>query len=126
MKEDFIEFLDRFGCKLILTDKDQIRSQIIQIAHKQLIQKPKYALDKIKDGSQGYLQTLFPAISNIEDMVQLKKTLAKRILNILVATPTTADKSKAHGLSEPKIMSHCRSCFVSSEELKPCVLIKYI
>ena len=35
------------GCKLIPTEKDQIRFQIIQIAHNQLIQKPKYALDKI-------------------------------------------------------------------------------
>ena len=97
MKEDFIDFLDRFGCKLIPTEKDPIRSQIIQIAHNQLIQKPKYALDKIKDASQRYLQTLFPAISNIEDMFQLKKPTAKRILNILVATPTTAEESKALG-----------------------------
>ena len=58
----------------------------------------KHVLDKIKDVSQRYLQTLFTAISNIEDMFQPKKPTAKRILNILVATPTTAEESKALGI----------------------------
>ncbi|XP_078323566.1 uncharacterized protein LOC111103751 [Crassostrea virginica] len=97
IKEDFIDLLDRFGCKSVPTERGQIRSQIIQISHNQLIQKPKYALDKMKDICQGYLKTLFPSISTIEEMFQLKKPTAKRIINILVANPTSAEESKALG-----------------------------
>ncbi|KAJ8307409.1 hypothetical protein KUTeg_015493 [Tegillarca granosa] len=45
--EDIVDFLDRYGCKKIPV-KEEMKPQIIQIAHKQLIQKPKYALDKMK------------------------------------------------------------------------------
>ena len=94
-KDDFIDMLDRFGCKAIPMEKEKIKCQVIQIAHNQLIQRPKYALDKMKDACQSCLKELFPTILDIDEIYASKKPTTKRVLGLLEASPTTPDESKA-------------------------------
>lgn len=43
--EDFLDMLDRLGSKTIPTFEN-IQEELLKMAHKELIQKPKYALEK--------------------------------------------------------------------------------
>ena len=93
-QEDLIDFFDRYGCRKVPM-QDEMRSQVIQIAHKQLIQRPKYALDKMKEVAQTGLSMYFPSCVEIKAMYKSKKPTVKKVLNLLDACPTTQDENQA-------------------------------
>lgn len=54
--DDLIDFLDRFSCKQRPT-KENLQSLLSNIAHKELIQKPKYATDNMALGCRDFSLT---------------------------------------------------------------------
>ena len=87
-QEDLINF-DRFGCRRV-PQQDEMCSQIKLIVHKELIQRPKYALDKIK-----VVQTLhFPSTIELIAMYKANKTTIKKVLNLLKASPTSSEENQ--------------------------------
>lgn len=90
-QEDLIDFFDRYGCRKVPM-QDEMTSQVIQIAHKQLIQRPKYALDKMKEVA---LSMYFPSCVEIKAMYKSKRPTVNKVLNLLDACPTTQDENQA-------------------------------
>ena len=82
--EEFLDLLDRMGCTSIPSN-EEIKSQIIQIAHKQLIQRPKYAIDKMADVSRTKFRNLFTSFENITSMYNTMKPTCRKVLKLLVA-----------------------------------------
>lgn len=48
ISEEFIDLLDRFGCRKIPT-KENAMNVILELAHKEIVQKPQYIADSWKD-----------------------------------------------------------------------------
>ena len=68
--EEVVDFLSAFECKRLVT-KENFRDVIIEIAHKELVQKPRYASD-------CWLDVLYPLksfLTSIDDLFQIYKSL---------------------------------------------------
>ena len=75
--DDFTDFLEQMSCTSIPT-KENVKAVLLQIVHKEFIQKPKYALDAISNIIQVPLQQKF--FSTVEDLRLLfyeRKSTAK-------------------------------------------------
>ena len=92
--EDLLELLDRFGCRSLPT-KENIKSLILEVAHKEIIQKAQYVADcwhYIFRGSlaEGKLSTL----EGVCSVYQSLEPTTKKVLGMLCALPgTNAERS---------------------------------
>ncbi|XP_022796462.1 uncharacterized protein LOC111334904 [Stylophora pistillata] len=87
--EDLLELLDRFGCRSLPT-KENIKSLILEVAHKEIIQKAQYVADcwhYIFRGSlaEGKLSTL----EGVCSVYQSLEPTTKKVLGMLCALPGT-------------------------------------
>ena len=77
-----LDMLDRFACTQRPTKKN-LQSLINNIAHKELIQKPKYATDNMAIGCRDVLLTHFISDEKIlvtyKDLEQTQRTIIKMI-----------------------------------------------
>ena len=77
-----LDMLDRFACTQRPTKKN-LQSLINNIAHKELIQKPKYATDNMAIGCRDVLLTHFISDEKIlvtyKDLEQTPRTIIKMI-----------------------------------------------
>jgi len=69
-----------------------MNSTIIQIAHKVLLQEPKYALDAIRSVS-GEFQIILPNIVSITAMYEDLKLNISKVISLLRATPMTKEEN---------------------------------
>ena len=97
--EDLLELLDRFGCRSLPT-RENIKSLLTEVAHKEIIQKPQYVADcwhGIFRGSlgEGKLSTL----EGICSVYQSLEPFTKKVLGMLCGLPeTNAERSAFHYL----------------------------
>ncbi|MGH0129493.1 UNVERIFIED_CONTAM: hypothetical protein FKN15_067603, partial [Acipenser sinensis] len=82
--DDLLDFLDRMGCTTIPT-KENMKQVFLQIAHKELIQKPKYALDKMSEVSRVIMGLLrvFPRQPRSGENVHREDANCKKVLKLL-------------------------------------------
>lgn len=58
-EEELLDLMDHIGVKTVPT-KNNLRAMLIQVAHKQMIQHPKYTLDNIAEVARPKLGRFFP------------------------------------------------------------------
>ena len=98
--EDLLEMLDRFGCRSLPT-KEDIKTLILEVAHKEIIQKVQYVADcrdEIFRGSlaKGKLLTL-EGVCNVYESLE---PTTRKVLGIVCAFPiTNAEQSALDYLS---------------------------
>ena len=85
-ESDFLQLLSRVDCHSN-PDQEGIRRAILSVAHKELIQEPKYALDEMARSASEGLQVLLPDVETIQMMYDSKKPTAKKVLKLLECTP---------------------------------------
>ncbi|KAM3620166.1 uncharacterized protein V6R79_019180 [Siganus canaliculatus] len=66
-EEELLDLMDRMGVITVPT-QDNLRAVLVQVAHKQMIQHPKYALENIAEVARPILREFFPSV---EDMKKL-------------------------------------------------------
>ena len=102
-KEDFLDMLSRVDCHTI-PDKDSVRPAILSIAHKELIQLPKYAVDSIASTAREGLRLLLPDTDAIKRMYEAKRPTARKVTKLLKAEPQDKDQSSSLGFLKQFIM----------------------
>lgn len=66
-EDDLLDLLERMGVRAVLT-QENLKSVLLQVAHKQIIQQPKYALDNIADVAGSTLRKFFHSVHDIHKM----------------------------------------------------------
>ena len=92
-KEDLIDLLNRMGCRTIPTQAST-RSTILQLAHKELIQQPKYALQNMSEVARETLQIHLPDPQAVKDLLKSKIPTNRLVLNMLRCTPLSQVESQ--------------------------------
>ncbi|KAK7944967.1 hypothetical protein WMY93_000695 [Mugilogobius chulae] len=87
-KEDLIDFLDRMGVQSIQT-KLKLKTTLLSVAHKMIIQQPKYALDKLSEVVGPELRKRLHSLDTIQQVYEKVKPTPKKVLKLLEASPST-------------------------------------
>lgn len=94
-RDDLLDLLDRMGVTS-LPAKDNLKGIFLQVAHKQIIQKPRYALEKISLTAGETLQQMFHSPQDVQNMYEEKKPTTKKLLKLLNAIPKTQAESQSY------------------------------
>ena len=95
-KDEFMDLLSRVDCHTI-PDGDSVKETILGIAHKELIQEPKYAGDSIASTAREGLCLLLPDVDAIMKMYEAKKPTPRKIIKLLEADPQDREQSSSLG-----------------------------
>ena len=93
-KHDFLDLLSRVNCHSIQKHVEVLH-YVLCIAHKELIQEPKYALDTIASTAREGLQLLVPCPDAIRDMNDSKKPTPCKVIKLLDANPLHNEQRSA-------------------------------
>ena len=91
--EEVVDFLSAFECKRLVT-KENFRDVIIEIAHKELVQKPRYASD-------CWLDVLYPLksfLTSVDDLFQIYKSLyptPSKVCKLIKADPQNSTERES-------------------------------
>ena len=113
---ELLDLLDRFDCRKLPT-KSNIKQIILELAHKELIQRPQYVADTWREVIQVYMAG--KEISTIVGLCDVYKRIEptnKKVLNLLKVVPqtnserTSADYLKRYirGLDQSQLKSFLR------------------
>ncbi|MGH0135161.1 UNVERIFIED_CONTAM: hypothetical protein FKN15_001101 [Acipenser sinensis] len=92
-QDELLDILSRMGCHTV-PSHDSMKGTILQVAHKQLMQEPKYALEVMADVTRSTSQKLLPEVSNLEALYEAKKPTVKQVLNMINAEVQNAAQNK--------------------------------
>jgi len=93
-QEELLDLLDRLGVKMI-PSRDNLKAILLQVAHKQIIQKPKYALDKMSAAAGLPLMTSITTTAKLQVMYEDKKPTCRKILKMIESSPVTPSEKQA-------------------------------
>lgn len=93
-QDELIDLLDRLDVTAIPT-KENLKSILLKVAHKQLIQKPRYASKKISITAGSSLKKLFGSPQGVLQMYENKKPTTKKLLKLLSASPSTQAENQS-------------------------------
>lgn len=85
--------LDRMGVTTVPT-QENLKDILLKVAHKQLIQKPRYAVEKMSVASHILKQT-FVRPQDVQRMYEAKKATTRKLLKLLDASPTTQAENQS-------------------------------
>jgi len=96
IKDDFIEMLSEYNCKSLPT-KDNINELLVEIAHAELIQTPRYVSNCF-----GQILTRFPVSPfnskyNLLEFHKERSPTVKKVISCLNAKQSTAEEVAVHG-----------------------------
>ncbi|XP_077432548.1 RWD domain-containing protein 1 isoform X1 [Vanacampus margaritifer] len=69
-EEEMIDFLGRMGVKCIPV-KENLKATLFSVAHKMIIQKPKYALDKMSEVVGPKLRQVFDNVDRLQQLYDI-------------------------------------------------------
>ncbi|KAK3097777.1 hypothetical protein FSP39_013093 [Pinctada imbricata] len=92
--DELLELLDRFGCT-VLPNKDNIKSLIDQIAHKELIQKAKYCTDNMALACREELLTRISSVDNLMTIYKDLEPTPRKVIKLLDASPKSSSETSA-------------------------------
>ena len=93
--DDLIDLLDRFGCRRLPT-KDNIQGLIMEIVHKEIIQKAQYVADCWRCIFKSELGIL-SSVEKVGDMYASLEPTTKKVLAMLDAVPDSNAERSALG-----------------------------
>ena len=70
---------------------------LLGVAHKELIQVPKYALDAMATTARSTLQLMLPSIQPVQTLYEEAKPTARRVLKLIKSNPTNRNENQALG-----------------------------
>lgn len=85
-KDELLDLLDCFNVATLPTQKN-LKAILLKVAHKQLIQKPRYAADKMPVIVSHILREAFESPQAVLQMYEDKKQTTKKFLKLLNASP---------------------------------------
>jgi hypothetical protein len=94
-RDDFIDMLSRFGHHTVPSTED-MKAVILQLAHKQLIQEAKYALERMADVAREKLMLYFPNPACLTEMYAAKTPTPRKVATLLHANPTTKEEDRSY------------------------------
>lgn len=86
--EDFLDMLDRLGSKTIPTFEN-MQEELLKMAHKELIQKPKYALEKMAEVCRNEIIVQIPSEVDLLEMYESKRPSVRKVLKMISSNPQT-------------------------------------
>nr|XP_054594315.1 uncharacterized protein LOC129161848 [Nothobranchius furzeri] len=92
--DELIDLLDRMGAKSIPT-RENLKAELLNVAHKLIIQQPKYALDKMSQVARTTFAHAFRSQLNIVEMYENMKPTARKVLKLFEASPATQAESQS-------------------------------
>lgn len=93
-KDELLDLMDRMGVKQI-PSPGNLKKILFQVAHKQLIQKPKYALDYMSEGSGNILRQHLKSSLELTQIYSEKNPTTRKVLKLIDASPSTAAESQS-------------------------------
>ncbi len=101
--EDRGELFDLLDCLDVTTlpTPENLKGILLKVAHKQLIQKPRYAAEKMSLIAGHFLKEAFMSPQDVLRMYEDKKPTTRKLLKLLDASPTTqAENQSFHFLQQ--------------------------
>ena len=91
--EDFLDFLSAFDCKKAVNEEN-ISDVLVELAHKELVQKPKYVAD-CWEGILKYLKMFFPTVEALQDQFSSLQPTSAKVCRMVIATPETPAEAES-------------------------------
>ena len=92
-EDEFLDLMDRMGVRTVPT-QENLKAVLLQVAHKQIIQQPKYALDNIAAVAGPTLRKFFPIVLEIRKMYDDLKLSMRKVLKLITASPATPTENQ--------------------------------
>ena len=88
--EDRDELLELMDCLEVQTlpSQENLKGLLLNVAHKQLIQKPTYAAEEMSLVASKFLKEAFQSPQDVLQIYENKKPTTRKLLKLLVASPT--------------------------------------
>lgn len=93
-RDELIDLLDRFDVTALPT-QNNLKGILLKVAHKQLIQKPRYACEKMSLIAGASLKEAFVSTEHVLIMYENKKPTTKKLLKLLQASPSTQAETQS-------------------------------
>lgn len=87
-KDELTDLLDRMGVQSVPT-KLKLKATLLSVAHKLIIQQPKYALDKLSEVVGPAFRKVVCSLDNIQQIYEKVKPTTRKVLKLLDASPST-------------------------------------
>ena len=91
--EDFLDFLSAFDCKKAVNEEN-ISDVLVKLAHKELVQKPKYVAD-CWEGILKSLKMFFPTVEALQNQFSSLQPTSAKVCRMVIATPETPAKAES-------------------------------
>lgn len=101
-QDELLDLLDRLGVKAVPSQAN-LKAVLLQVAHKQIIQQPKYALDNMSAVAAQLLKTTITTTAKIQIMYTDKKPTCSKVLKLIEASPETPAERQALGFLQQYI-----------------------
>ena len=83
ISEEFVELLDRFNCRKMPTTEN-VKNLILEVAHKEIVQKPQYVADCWRDVLQtGFLDTKLSSMEGLRQIFKDIEPTNKKVLDMI-------------------------------------------
>ncbi|XP_036952592.1 uncharacterized protein LOC119018763 isoform X3 [Acanthopagrus latus] len=92
-REELLDLMDRLDVTTLPT-QGNLKGILLKVAHKQLIQKPRYAAEKMSLIAGHFLKA-FVSPQHVLQMYEDKKPSTRKLLKLLDASPTTQAESQS-------------------------------
>lgn len=93
-KDEPYDVLDCYGVTMPPT-KDNLKGILLQVAHKHLIEKPRYAAEKMALTANQFLREAFLSPQEVLPMYEERKPTTKKLLKLLDASPATQAENQS-------------------------------
>ncbi|XP_049930770.1 uncharacterized protein LOC126408977 [Epinephelus moara] len=93
-RDELIDLLDRLDVTALPTQQN-LKGILLKVAHKQLIQKPRYASEKMSFVAGSSLREAFASPQDVLHMYEDKKPTTKRLLKMLDASPSSQAETQS-------------------------------
>ncbi|XP_049325043.1 uncharacterized protein LOC111189939 [Astyanax mexicanus] len=93
-QDELIDLLDRLDVTALPT-RNNLKGILLKVAHKQLIQKPRYACEKMSLIAGASLKEAFVNTQHVLLMYEDKKPTTKKLLKLLEASPSTQAENQS-------------------------------
>ena len=103
-REDFMDILSRAECHSI-PSHDDMKDALGRVAHKEIIQSSKYAMDIISRIARVELSLLLPTVADLLVLYEEKKPSVKRVIKLIESQPLDKAQEKTLGYLKQYIKS---------------------
>ncbi|CAK6980275.1 uncharacterized protein LOC113745761 [Scomber scombrus] len=93
-EEELLDLMDRMGVRTV-PKKDNLRAVLVQVAHKQMIQHPKYALDNISEVAGPILRKLFPGEEDMKKLYEDIKPTTRKVIKMITSSPANSAENQS-------------------------------